>query len=114
GEEAIGRRLDELFIPPSYRPAHRHGLEHFLATGTGRALGQRLELTALDRWGREFPIELKVWAIQEGSSWSFNAFIRDVSERKQAEDVAARLVAVVENSTDAVLTLAADGTILQW
>src|SRR5205823_4383125 len=71
-DEAIGRPLDELFIPPSYRAAHRRGLEHFLATGRGPALGQRLELTALDRSAREFPIELKVWAIQEGSSWSFN------------------------------------------
>jgi PAS domain S-box-containing protein len=57
-DEAVGRRIAELLIPPRYRSAHENGLRHFLATGAGPLLNHRIEITAVRRDGSEFPVEL--------------------------------------------------------
>ena len=85
-EEAIGRSLPETIIPPRYRESHRRGLAHFLATGEGPVLNRRIELTALRRSGEEFPVELAIWPLRLADSYSFNAFLRDITERKRAEE----------------------------
>jgi two-component system, cell cycle sensor histidine kinase and response regulator CckA len=84
-EEAIGRSLAETIIPPQHREAHRRGMERYLATGEGPILNRRIEITALHRDGREFPVELTVAPAREGSRTLFSAFIRDITERKEAE-----------------------------
>jgi PAS domain S-box-containing protein len=84
-EEAIGRDLAETIIPPSYREAHRRGLQRFIATGHGNILGTRIELEALYRSGRVFPVELAITPLQRGGEWTFSAFVRDITRRKQAE-----------------------------
>jgi PAS domain S-box-containing protein len=84
-EEILTQPLYEIIIPPQYREAHRRGLQHFLATGEGPVLNQRLELDALGRDGNEFPVELTITPVREGDSYIFNAFLHDITERKQAE-----------------------------
>ena len=53
-EEAVGRPLSELIIPPRFRDAHHAGLARYVATGEAHVLGQRLELPALRKDGSEF------------------------------------------------------------
>jgi diguanylate cyclase (GGDEF)-like protein/PAS domain S-box-containing protein len=84
-EEAIGRRLVDTIIPPSYREAHEAGLARYRATGEGSVLGRRLELEGRHRDGREFPIELTIWALGAGADLSFNALLHDISERRRTE-----------------------------
>ena len=86
-DEAVGRRLSETIIPPKYREAHERGLRHFLKTGEGPVLRKRIEMTALDRSGREFPIELSITPAVAGENVYFTAFLRDITERKKAEAV---------------------------
>ena len=76
--------IRDRIIPAVHREAHRHGIERFLATGQARVLGKRLELTALHRDGREFPAELTISAVETESGYSFNAFVRDITERNRA------------------------------
>ncbi len=83
--EALGRQLAETIIPEGDRAAHRRGIERFLATGEGPVLGRRLELTALHRDGREFPVELTISPLAMEQGYAFNAFLRDITERKGAE-----------------------------
>jgi PAS domain S-box-containing protein len=85
-EEVLGRPLVETIIPPRYRQAHIRGLHHFLATGEGPILNQRLELTALHKNGREFPVELTIRPIRLGSTYLFSSFLHDITERKRAEE----------------------------
>jgi PAS domain S-box-containing protein len=85
-QEAVGRSLDETIIPRRYRERHREGLRKFLATGEAPVFGRRTELSGLRRSGEEFPVELTVWPIRVGERLSFNAFVRDITERKKAED----------------------------
>ena len=84
--EAMGQRMSDTIIPPRYRDAHNRGLKKFLATGDGPVLNRRIEVTALTRDGREFPIELAISPVRMGEEWSFSAFIRDLTERKAAEE----------------------------
>src|SRR5215469_14424261 len=51
--EAVGRRMSELVIPPRYRTAHEKGLRHFVATGAGPLVNRRVEMTAVRRDGGE-------------------------------------------------------------
>ncbi len=84
-EEALGRLVAETIIPEAQREAHTAGLERFLVTGDGPLLTKRIEVTALRRDGREFPAEMMILKPQRiGDSFVFNAFVRDITSRKEA------------------------------
>jgi PAS domain S-box-containing protein len=85
-EEAIGRPLQDTIIPVRYRAAHRAGIKRFVQSGEGPLLNRRTEIAALHRNGHELPVELGIWAVDEGGGrWSFNAFLHDITERRVAE-----------------------------
>jgi PAS domain S-box-containing protein len=110
-QEAVGRTLADLIIPPRYRAAHEHGLAAFLASGHGPALGRRFEIAALHRQGHEFPVDLTVTPIKLEETWMFAGFIRDISLRKHAEAQRARLSAVVEQAVESVVITDTAGAI---
>ncbi len=84
-EEAVGRVLSDTIVPPRYREAHLRGLEHFLDTGDGPVLDQRIEIEALHRDGHEVPIELTISAVEVGEARVFQAFLHDISERRRSQ-----------------------------
>ena len=85
-DEAIGRRLSETIIPAYDRTAHERGLVRFLETGEAAVLNRRIEMNAIRRNGEIFPVELTVTALKVGESWRFHGFIRDITDRKRAEE----------------------------
>jgi PAS domain S-box-containing protein len=97
-EEAIGRKLADLIIPEPYRLAQQRGLEVLRETGEGPLLRRRLELTALRKGNVEFPVELTVSALRFGDRHEFCAFVRDISQRKAAEDQIRRYASELERS----------------
>jgi PAS domain S-box-containing protein len=84
--EALGRRMSETIIPAQYRLSHERGLEQFFKTGQGPVLNRRIEINGLRRDGTEFPVELAITPLKTGDTWTFSAFVRDISERKRAEE----------------------------
>ncbi|GAC1630243.1 MAG: hypothetical protein NVS9B14_00590 [Candidatus Acidiferrum sp.] len=84
-EEVLGRPLAGIIIPERYRAAHQHGMNHYFSTGQGPVLNKRIELHALHREGREFPVELAITRVRTGNDVAFSAFVRDITERKLAE-----------------------------
>ncbi|HET9496805.1 MAG TPA: EAL domain-containing protein [Candidatus Limnocylindria bacterium] len=84
-DEMIGRQLADRIIPFEQRDAHRLGLARFHETGEGPVLGTRFEVNALHRDGREFPVELTIWAVGIGESVSFSALVHDITLRKELE-----------------------------
>jgi PAS domain S-box-containing protein len=86
-EQALGRDLSELIIPAQFRDRHRAGLARFISTGQRQAIGKRMELYAMRSNGTEFPVELTIGALQADDRYIFTAYIRDITERKQAEHV---------------------------
>src|SRR5688572_28649835 len=105
--DAVGRVITDLIVPPAHREAHHRGMKRFLEHRTPGILNRRVEITALDRGGREFDIELSVWPVESGTAFTFSAFIRDISERRSAE--AALLASeekyrlVVENAHEGIV-----------
>ncbi len=84
-EEAIGRRVHEMLIPPQYRQAHVEGLRRAVATGEGKLFGKVVELSALRKDGETIPVELTLSQIRLGERCVFSAFVRDIRERRKAE-----------------------------
>jgi PAS domain S-box-containing protein len=84
-DEIIRKPLTKI-MPKRYRHAHSKGLNRVVTTGKTRLKGKVVELVALKKDGSEFPVSLSVasWATEEGLF--FTAIIRDITERKGAEE----------------------------
>ena len=89
-EEVAGKPLT-LLMPERYRDAHQRGVERVRATGTSDILeGRMLEGHGLRRDGTEFPLECSVAAWTTGTETRFVGIVRDITERKRAEEALAR------------------------
>lgn len=84
-DEACGRLLADLIIPPIFRDAHAAGLRRFLEAGETRMMNRQVETTALRRDGTEFPVEVAVTAAEVAGQTCFHAFLSDITERKRTE-----------------------------
>lgn len=84
--EILGKNMIDYIIPPHHREAHKKGMNHFLNTGEVRVLNRRIEITGINKKGVEFPIELSIVRIKSGENTTFSAFIRDLSEKRKAEE----------------------------
>jgi two-component system, cell cycle sensor histidine kinase and response regulator CckA len=102
--KAIGKKLAEAIIPHRYREAHERGLRHYLDTGVGPLLKKRIELTALHLDGREFPVELAITPVVVEDQIYFSAFIRDITERKEAEEALLRAKDLLAKSNEELET----------
>jgi two-component system, sensor histidine kinase and response regulator len=97
-EEAVGQPLT-LLMPERFQEAHRAGLARYLATGEARVIGKTVELSARGKDGREFPIELTLSSWKDGAETFFTGILRDISDRKRAEQYFATERAVLEALT---------------
>jgi PAS domain S-box-containing protein len=84
-DEVLGRPLANVIIPLSLREKHRQGFARYLAAGEARVLGKRIEMTAVRADGSEFPVELAITRIPLEGPPSFTGYLRDITERKRAE-----------------------------
>ena len=84
-QEVVGRNLANTIIPEAYRAAHELGLKQYVEVGQDVVLNKLLEVTAVYRDGRVFPVEVAIAPIRLESGIIFSAFLRDISSRKQAE-----------------------------
>ncbi|MFH2219329.1 MAG: PAS domain S-box protein [Pseudomonadota bacterium] len=85
-QEAMGRKGNPLIMPKRYQKGNKETFEKFRATGQWPLVGKTLELTAVRKNGTEFPIEISVSAINLKGCWNAIWTIRDITERKQAEE----------------------------
>jgi PAS domain S-box-containing protein len=119
-EEAVGRELADLIIPPSLRERHRQGLAHYLMTGEGPVLGRRIEIAAVRADGVEILVELAITAFRIGDEPVFTAYLRDITERVRTErrrsaqynvaSLLARSESLKEAGPHIVQTIAASGS----
>lgn len=93
--EVIGKNLTEIFVPPLYREAHEQRLKHFFDTTDGPVHNNLVELRALHRDGRQFPIEATIWLVKTGSTRVLHGFLHNISERQRSMR---RLAAVTQVS----------------
>lgn|GEM_PF-6868005 len=68
-DEALGRTLAELIVPPSLRELHGEGFARFVETREKRLFGRRLELTGMRADGTELPVELALSQVSDQRCW---------------------------------------------
>ncbi|WP_206861184.1 PAS domain S-box protein [Lysobacter changpingensis] len=91
--DALGRSLADTIIPERFRERHQFGLKLYLEGGPGPVLKKRLEVTAQRADGTEFPAELAVGVDDSPSGKVFIGYLRDITERTEAEQRRRRLEA---------------------
>jgi PAS domain S-box-containing protein len=84
--DLIGRPLTML-MPEYMRNLHQGGFTRYLATGQRHVNWQGTELIGLRKNGQEFPVEVSFGEVNDKGHRIFTGFIRDISERKQAEEL---------------------------
>jgi PAS domain S-box-containing protein len=83
--DALGQDVADLIIPPSLRTRHRTAMARLLATGERTILNRRVEVTGMRSDGSEFPVELTVTRVPLDGPPIFTAYLRDITDRKRAE-----------------------------
>jgi len=85
-----------VLMPERLQEAHRAGLARYAATGEARVVGRTLELVGRRRDGTEFPLELSLASGKRGGNFAFTGIIRDITERKRADETLRRHTAQLE------------------
>jgi PAS domain S-box-containing protein len=85
-DEAIGRSMTELIVPPDLRARHRAGMSRYVRTGEAHILDRRVEITGMRADGSVFPVELTITRIAAAGPPVFAGYLRDLSDRHRAEE----------------------------
>jgi PAS domain S-box-containing protein len=83
--EAVGRDMASLIVPPELRERHRQGFARYLETKVPSLLDRRVEITGMRADGSTFPIELTITRIDLPGEAGFAGYLRDITDRKEAE-----------------------------
>jgi PAS domain S-box-containing protein len=117
-EEAVGANLHRLVMPERFLETYGRAFEMFRASGRTHSPEKSLELLACRKDGEEFPIELSLSAIQLEDGWHAVGIIRDITERKRAQEELyesrRRLEDIIEFLPDATLVIDREGKVMAW
>ena len=84
-DELVGMRITDL-IPPQYRDDHLTGITRYNSTGKKGISWKSVQFPGLHKSGREVPLEFSFAEFEKEGKRFFTSIIRDVSERKAAEE----------------------------
>jgi PAS domain S-box-containing protein len=108
--ELIGQPLTVL-MPERLANHHLTGVQQYVETGHRRRNWSAIELIGLRKNGEEFPVEVSFAEVINDGQRTFTGFIRDVTERKQAEELRAARSRQVAVRADVSSALETDNTL---
>jgi len=85
-EEAKEKKANDMIAPDEYSEEYEYGLTEFRKTGEGRVLDNTVEVKAIKKDGNKIPVELSVSSLEMEDELHAVAVIRDITERKKAEE----------------------------
>ncbi|WP_245621473.1 PAS domain S-box protein [Enterovibrio calviensis] len=110
--EVVGKAMADTIVPARLREAHIKGMRHFLSTGEGPVLNQRIELSAIRRSGREFPIEISISPAKTAQGHIFVSYIRDITQQLK-DQTELKIAAHAFESSEAMFISDSHGHIIQ-
>ncbi|MDZ7620400.1 MAG: PAS domain S-box protein, partial [Patescibacteria group bacterium] len=96
--DVLGTKPADLLFPPTLSEGHRNRIDRYLNMGEGSMLGRRSEVTAVRKGGETFPAEMAMTISEECGAPVMTFFVRDISQRKKAEEQQAQYSAELEQS----------------
>ena len=84
-DEMLAGKLHDLIVPERYLNSFIKGYQAFVTTGKGLVVGRTIEIEAVRKNGRLFPVEVSISATELDGRWHAIGIIRDISERRDAE-----------------------------
>ncbi len=84
-EEVFGKKLNDTIFSEGNKTTNEIEITKFIKSGEELVLNKQIEITGINKKGEEFPIEISVIPVKQGTNVFFCAFIQDISLRKKAE-----------------------------
>jgi PAS domain S-box-containing protein len=97
--EILGHNV-RVLMPSPYQQEHDHYLENYRRTGEAKIIGIGREVIGLRKDGATFPMDLAVSEVRLAGRRLFTGFVRDITERKQAELRQAELTRILTEISD--------------
>jgi PAS domain S-box-containing protein len=103
-EEVVGRNV-KILMPEPFRRERDTDLANYLQTGQSKAMGIGREMTGVRKDGSIFPMEFAVSEMEVAGRRMFTAVVRDITERKLAEQHQKTLTSELQHRTNNLLTV---------
>ncbi|WP_161957616.1 PAS domain S-box protein [Mariprofundus sp. EBB-1] len=100
-QEVIDQRLEDILIPKHLHATSLNYFHRHLARGRGALMNQRVEGLAQCKDGTELPVEFVGSVVQQGDTLAYAMVLRDISERKAAEQALRKSHADLEDLVEA-------------
>lgn len=115
--QVVGRTLADTILAPG--PHQFDGMDRLLSPDASPQRARRFDLLARHRQGHVVPVEVTVWAGDNGRHGPADApgiclFFRELSEQRQVDDERRRLAAIVESTDEAIIGTCPQMRILTW